>query len=364
MFREQSPVLRALLICACLIIILAGIKAASAIIVPFLLSVFIAIICNPLVSWLMRLKLPKSLAVFTVILLALTIGLSIAGLVGQSFNDFSLQMPTYKTKLSEELTWIVNKLAEFNIFINKEQLLSLFDPSIAMSMVAKMLSGLGGVMANLFLIILTVIFMLFEASSIPKKIHVALDDPTMKLQHIDRFLHSVNRYLAIKTVISLITGVIVTIMLWAFGVDYFLLWGVVAFLMNYIPNIGSIFAAVPAVLTALVVLGPAQAGFIGLGYILINTLMGNVIEPRYMGRGVGLSTLVVFLSLIFWGWLLGTVGMLLSVPLTMIVKIALEASDEGNWLATLLDSEEKHESNSAEAQEVDTTKDAKQEAIS
>jgi predicted PurR-regulated permease PerM len=129
-------------------------------------------------------------------------------------------------------------------------------------------------------------------------------------------------------------------MLWAFDLDFFLLWGVLAFLLNYIPNIGSIIAAVPAMSLAMLQLGIAEAGFIGLGFMVINMVMGNVVEPRYLGKGLGLSTLVVFLSLIFWGWLLGTVGMLLSVPLTMVIKIALESSQEGRWFAVLLSNDE------------------------
>ena len=178
--------------------------------------------------------------------------------------------------------------------------------------------------------------MLFEASSLPKKVHLALDDPHMRMRQVDRFLSSVNHYLAIKTLVSIGTGILVSTMLWMFGLDFFLLWGVLAFLLNYIPNIGSIIAAVPAMSLAILQLGPGAAGAIGLGYLVINTLMGNVVEPRYLGRGLGLSTLIVFLSLIFWGWLLGTVGMLLSVPLTMIIKIGLESSEEGKWLAVLL----------------------------
>jgi predicted PurR-regulated permease PerM len=203
-----------------------------------------------------------------------------------------------------------------------------------------MLSGLGSVMANLFLIIITVIFMLFESSSIPKKLHFALDDPQMRLNQIERFLTSVNNYLAIKTLVSIATGIVVSIMLWAFGLDSFLLWGVLAFLLNYIPNIGSIIAAVPAMLLAALQIGIPEAGFIGLGYIIINMVMGNIVEPRYLGKGLGLSTLVIFLSLIFWGWLLGSVGMLLSVPLTMIIKIGLETSKEGRWFAILLSGED------------------------
>lgn len=121
-----------------------------------------------------------------------------------------------------------------------------------------------------------------------------------------------------------------------FGIDYALLWGVLAFLLNFVPNIGSIIAAVPAVLLALIQLGPFSALMTAMGYLIANMVMGNIIEPRYMGKGLGLSTLVVFLSLVFWGWVLGPVGMLLSVPLTMLMKIALESSDETRWLAILM----------------------------
>ncbi len=325
-----------LFVMACLVILLAGIKAASPILVPFLLSLFLAIITNPIVSKLVELRIPRGIAVLFVLSLLVVVGLSLAGVVGQSFNDFSKSLPLYQEKLAGEFQWLVSKLALFDIEINQEQLTQYFDPGVAMQMVGNLLSGFGGVMANLFLIILTVVFMLFEAPEAGKKVHIALDDPKMKMQHIDRFLDSVNSYLAIKTVVSLGTAASVGVMLWVLGVDYVLLWSVLAFLFNFIPNIGSIIAAVPAVLLAVVVQSPAVAGIVAIGYVAINTVFGNVIEPKFMGRGLGLSTLVVFLSLIFWGWLLGTVGMLLSVPLTMIVKIALEANEDSRWLALLL----------------------------
>jgi len=239
------------------------------------------------------------------------LGVSLGGLVGQSVNDFSQQLPEYKAQLQEEFVWLVDLASQYNILIDRGQILSMFDPGKMVDVATNMLTGLGGVMANMFLIILTVVFMLFEGPALSKKIHMALADPDRKMEQIDRFLVSINSYLAIKTLVSLATGIIAAFYLWILDVDYFVLWGVLAFMFNYIPNIGSIIAA-------------------------INTVMGNIVEPKFMGKGLGLSTLVVFLSLIFWGWLLGTVGMLLSVPLTMIVKIALEASDEGRWVATLL----------------------------
>lgn len=336
----KTPVAtKALVVLASLVIVLAGIKAASAIMVPFLLSIFIAMACNPIINWASRYRIPRWLSVILVIMLIIIFGFMLAGLVGQSMNDFSENMPKYREQLQQEFAWAAGQLANLNIHIDKEQLVSYLDPGIAMSIGTNLLTGLGGVMTNFLLILLTVVFMLFEAESVPKKIHIALDDPAMKMQQIDRFLTSVKDYLAIKTVVSLGTGAVIGIWLYILGLDHFMLWAVLAFLLNYIPNIGSIIAALPAVLLAFVQLGPASAGLTALGYVVTNTVMGNVIEPRFMGRGLGLSTLVVFLSLIFWGWLLGTVGMLLSVPLTMIVKIALEANPRTLWLALLLDSD-------------------------
>lgn len=327
---------KVLIVLASMVIVLAGIKTASTIVVPFLLSIFIAMACTPIIQWASRYKVPKGLSILLVIFLIVIFGFMLAGLVGQSMNEFSAKMPLYKQQLTNQFLWAAEKLAAFNIVLDKQQLLSYLDPGIAMGMATNLLSGLSGVLTNFLLILLTVIFMLFEADSIPKKIHIALDDPQMKMRQIDKVLLSVKNYLVIKTVVSLFTGLVIGFWLYFLGLDHFLLWGVLAFLFNYIPNIGSIIAAVPAVLLAIVQLSLPEAGLVALGYVVVNTVMGNVIEPKYMGRGLGLSTLVVFLSLIFWGWLLGTVGMLLSVPLTMIVKIMLESRQDTLWLAQLL----------------------------
>ncbi|MCZ4338788.1 AI-2E family transporter [Shewanella colwelliana] len=335
-FDNQGMAFKGFAIMAFIVVILAGIKAASPIVVPFVLSAFVAVICNPVINWMTRMRVPRGLAVVLMMIFIVLMGLWLAQLVGSSINEFSRQLPQYRDQLVEQFAWILIKLEAFNISLSREQILAYFDPGVALSMTTNMLSSVGGVMANLFLIILTVVFMLSEATILPKKLHFALDDPDMRLKQIDKFLHSVNQYMVIKTLVSLGTGIIVGVVLAIIGVDYALLWGVVAFLFNYIPNIGSIIAAIPAVLLAFIQIGPAAAGGVGLLYLSTNMVMGNVIEPKYMGRGLGLSTLVVFLSLIFWGWLLGSVGMLLSVPLTMIVKIALESSKNGGWLAILL----------------------------
>lgn len=338
--NKPGGIVKALFVTAAIFIIFAGLKLAANILVPFLLSVFIAIICNPLIAKANKYKIPKGVSVILVIVIFVLIVLSVASLVGSSLNQLSHLLPEYRAQFKGQFSWVSEQLAHYNIKISNELLTEYFDPGAALGLAANMLSGLGNVMANFFLILITVVFMLFEASSLPLKFHFALDDPQMRQKQIDRFLSSVNHYIAIKTVVSIATGITVSTMLWAFGLDFYFLWGVLAFILNYIPNIGSIIAAVPAMSLAFLQLGAADAGFIGLGYMIINMVMGNVVEPRYLGKGLGLSTLVVFLSLIFWGWLLGTVGMLLSIPLTMIIKIALENSNEARWFSVLLSGDE------------------------
>lgn len=330
------PAASLMLFIATFVVVVAGIKAAEAIMVPFLLAAFTATIAATPVFWLHGRGVPIWLAVLLVILAMILATSAVGALVGASVNQFLDNLPGYQARLADMTTGTVNLLDRFGIDVSASAIANYFDPGMAMAMVGRTLSGFGGVLSNAFLILLTVIFILLEASSFPQKLRETLRDPQTQLPYFQRFTDTVNRYMAIKTTISLATGGLIAGFLAVLGVDFPLLWGIVAFLLNYIPNIGSIIAAVPAVLMALVQLGVGSAIVTALGFVGVNLLMGTFIEPRFMGRGLGLSTLVVFLSLVFWGWVLGPVGMLLSVPLTMTLKIALEANPDTRWLAVLL----------------------------
>lgn len=328
------------LYCIAIVISLAGIKMAAPIVVPFLLSLFVAIICNPAINFLVARKVPRGLAITLVITFIFSLFIVLGGVIGSSVNGFRAALPSYEAQLSIQLTWIIDWMASHHISLSMDEVRAYFDPSKIMGLVTTTLSGFSSVLGNVFLLLLTVIFMLSEGQGFAKKLHIAFDDAQKTDQNIDHFLSMVNRYMAIKTMVSLATGVIIGLVLWLMGIDFFVLWALLAFLLNYIPNIGSIIAAVPAVLLTFLQLGPVSASFVIALFFAVNTIMGSVIEPRFMGRSLGLSTLVVFLSLIFWGWLLGIVGMLLSVPLTMIFKIALENNEAGRWFAVLLSSDE------------------------
>lgn len=324
-----------LITAAALVVVIAGMQAATSLLVPFLLAAFIAIICLPPLNWLTRHNISAVIAVLMITLILLLFGGLVGAFVGASVADFSHNLPNYQARLNDQTSSLLAWLASFGLDLNSQLLRDNLDPSAAMGMAGKLLSGLGNALANTFLIVLTVIFLLIEATALPNKWAVmGKNAPTT--EGFGKFLASVNAYMAIKGWVSLATGLIISIWLTVLNVDYPLLWGLLAFLFNFVPNIGSIIAAIPAVLLALVQLGPGVALGAGAGYLAVNIIMGNVVEPRFMGKGVGLSTLVVFISLVFWGWVLGPVGMLLSVPLTMVIKLALETRQDTRWIAVLL----------------------------
>ena len=334
-----SNTVRVLLTAAAFVVVVAGMRAAEAIVVPFLLSIFIAIVSAPPLFWLERKGLPRWLAMLVVIGVIIAAGVGLTALVGTSIREFSRDLPVYKTRMNELAVPLFEWLGAWGVSVSAGDFAGYFKPGAAIQLAADLLNGFGGVLGNAFLIFLTVVFILFEATSFPRKFRAVTGDPGHALDKFAVFSGNVKRYLVIKTAASLGTGVAIGLWLAVLGVDYPVLWGVLAFLLNYVPNIGSIIAAAPAVLFVLVQLGPGAALWSAAGYLVVNVLVGSVIEPRFMGRGLGLSTLVVFLSLIFWGWALGLVGMFLSVPLTMMIKIALDSRPDTHWIAVLLGSE-------------------------
>ncbi len=329
-----SPASRTLLVAAAVVIIIAGLKQAAPLLVPFLLSVFISVISFPAMYKLQQKGLSQSLSLFIVIFIVFLCGAALVLLVGSSLDDFSRAVPAYQTKLSGQWSMLVAWLDNHGLSLSATMDAGL-NPGAAMGFVASLLKGFGNVLGNSFLIFLMVIFILVEAGGLAQK--MAVKNAQHGQPHISAmFVDKLRVYMSIKTLVSLLTGVLVAVFLWLMGVSYPLLWGVLAFMLNFVPNIGSIIAAVPAVILALLQIGPISAVTVAVVYIIINLVMGNVVEPRLMGKSLGLSMLVVFVSLVFWGWVLGPVGMLLSVPLTITAKLALDSKPETQWLGRLL----------------------------
>ena len=338
---HQNPIMHL----AALVVLLAGLKAASDIITPFLLAFFISIIGAYPLSWLKKKGVNEVLAVVIVIVFILLFLTIIGGVTGTSIAAFTQGLPTYVTKLQQlEIKW-AEQLGNFGIQLHSDNIMKSFDSGKVLSFTATVLNGVGNIMSTSVLILLTVFFILMEAGTLPAKIMLTSKNPQADYEKYHKVIYGVRHYLSIKTLTSLSTGIFIWISLSIIGVDFPILWGLIAFLMNYIPNIGSLLAAIPAILLALVQLGTYGAIWTTVVYVVINLVIGSIVEPRVMAKGLGLSTLVVFVSLVLWGWLLGIVGMFLSVPLTMIAKIYFEANPKTKWIAVYLSSEDdiKHE---------------------
>ena len=328
---------RVLYIIAALTIVIAGMRHATNIMVPMLLAIFISIICSYPLNKLRLRGISKNLSIVIVMFCALIIALLLTFILGTSIANFSEGMPLYQTKLEELLSHISVWLGRFGIDFDYTQWRQYFDPAVAFGFAESVLKSLRSTLTNAFLIGLTVIFILIEIPVIDaEKMAKRLTSPS----NSEIIIQKIQHYFGIKTMTSMVTGVAITIWLLIIGVDYPVLWGLVAFLLNFVPNIGSIIAAVPAVLLALLINGTTIAALTVLGYVVVNIVIGNVVEPRVMGQGLGLRMLVVFISLVFWGWVLGPIGMLLAVPLTMTLKIMLKRYEQTRPFALLLEGAE------------------------
>lgn len=337
----KANVLNWLVAAAAVVIIIAGVKAAQSLVIPFLVAAFLAVICTPALYWLKQKGVPGPLALMLVIAGVSLVLLFVIGVAGSSISDFIEKSDGYKLRLESQFNRVQSRLIEEG-WIDEQRSREFIENNInfgaAFTLFNRLLSSVGGLFNNALLVLLTLIFMLAEASGLPRKLVAITDGRQQLFKESSRVRDAIIHYMSLKTVVSLLTGALAAILVWALDVDYPVLWGLIAFFFNFVPNIGSVIAALPPVLLALIQVDLKCALLMALGYGAINITIGNVIEPRVMGKGLGLSTLVVFLSLVFWGWVLGPVGMLLSVPLTMIVKIALENFEQTRWLAVLLGS--------------------------
>ncbi len=318
------------------VVIALGIHMAQSVVSLLIMSLFAALIGTPPVRWLVRHRIPFTVAVAVVMFGLIGLLAMVGGVVAGSLSAFSEVLPFYQKRIQEQIIELRPWLAEKNIILSDSFLAQYFNPGVIMGAAVDAVKGLITAMSNVVLILVLVLFMLLESSRFPSKFRAAFDTPRMDFSVFTRFVDTVEQYLLIKTFISALTGILIFLWLSLIGVDSPVLWGFLAFLLNYVPNIGSSVAAVPAVLLAYIQLGVESALFAMAGYMTVNFILDNVIETKIMGSRLGLSDLVVFSSLILWGSLLGPMGMVLCIPLTMTLKFGCGLRKDLKWIALLL----------------------------
>lgn len=321
---------------AALFVVFAGLRLAADLVEPLLLALFLAVISYPIVRVLMAWRVPRALAVVLVLVFDVAVVVGVGALVAEVVADFQLRLPTYEARLrvvvDELLTW----LRTHGLRMDARRVTSLVEPGHVVSLAGVVLQSAMNVIGQLFLVLLVAAFLLLEAAVFGDKLRLILPDADEELPRLERAAIEIQKYLGVKTLSNLLTALLVGTISALFELDFPLLWAALAFTLNFVPNLGSILASVPPVAVALVLRGPAHAAAYAATYTALNLLVGNVLEPRILGRALGLSPLVVLLSMVFWGWMWGPIGALLSVPLTMSAKIALAHTTDLAWLDTLL----------------------------
>ncbi len=347
---DRQPGLRFLFTLAIGVVLIQGLRFGAPIVLPVALAAFLAVICLPIVLWLQHRGIPLLLAIpLTVLALACVFGLLI--LVGtQQIPELQKLLLAQGEAIEPVLDeWLLKVEDRFGLPEEggiRATVLGFTDISTLASLATGATTWALSVVSSIFLVFLLLAFALGEAAVFPRKLAAIVGDAVASNERLNAIVDEVQGYLVIKTLISLATGAVLGLWTWAMGLELPLLLGLIAFILNYVPTIGSVIASIPALALALIQVDAAGvfAGFdlqrtliVGLGYVAVNIILGNWLEPTLMGRRLGLSTMVVVLSLVFWGWLWGPIGAVLSVPLTMVVKIMLENTTDLKWVAVLLD---------------------------
>lgn len=321
---------------ASFVVIVAGIKLASEVVVIIFLAVFISSIFSSLLKFFQKRKIPKLLSYFFILFLVFFISLMFTYVINISLKDFLINLPIYEEKFRNIILNFVHIIQTYNIEIDKTKIIDSLNFGSFFGITTNVIGSISTFLSKFLLVIIGVAFILAESKSFQTKLKVIFKNNAKKLEHFNLFSYNIQKYFVVKTFTSFLTGFIITLMLYFFDVDYPILWGVIAMLFNFIPVVGSIIASIPAILLAFMNLDLTTTIWVIALYVIINISISNILEPKLMGRELGLSPLIIFFSLIFWGYILGIVGMFLAVPITMTLKIAFDSNKNTYWLGILM----------------------------
>lgn len=320
---------------AAMVVVGAGLVEMRSILAPFFFALLVALAGALPLQWLQNRRVPGPVAAMIVAgffgLLLFLLGL----VASASLQSLTESLPSYRTRIETLAVQTEANLSRRGIIVPTDAME--IDESVAVGVVANVLQSLARSFSSIATAIVILIFILLEAADYRVKFRAALSH-AMDVDRLERVAEDVQRYLFVKTLTSGLTGLLIGILCLIMGVEFAVLWGLTAFVLNYIPVVGSIIASFPALLLAMLTGSWVHVLALAIGYIVVNTAVSNFLEPTLMGRHLGLSPLVVFMGLVFWGWAWGPIGMFLSVPITMLGKILLENSEDLRWLATLMSS--------------------------
>src|SRR5829696_2690155 len=326
--------MRVMLGLAATVVVLVGMRLGAPILNPIFFAVIVALLFNPIYSWLGRHGIPKPLAL-VIMLVGLTILFSgLFFILGISITRFSADIATYTAQLNKQMAGIESQIKSSGI--TEAKIRDAVKPSDLTALVGSILGGVADFLSNLFLILIIVLFLLAEGPAMMNRLHASVGRNHPQTERLIVFGRNVVRQLGLRAIVNLITAAGVGVLLLALGVDFPVMWGILAFFLSFIPWIGLPIAVAPAVVLALAEHGIERALLVIAGVIVINVLAENLVSPMLMGRGLSLSPTFLFIGFIFWAFILGGPGAFLAAPLTIFVALMLGSFPGTRWLASLM----------------------------
>jgi len=335
-FQQQWPINQLFILLSTILVTLVIFRYAAALLVPFLIALAIAIVLSPLFRYLEARHIPRPISLILVAAFPLALLIFLGAYVSEEISELVANAQSMKAQFDASMAGISQRMAKIGISFTPEQISNILTHINVSSLIQRLAAHAGNQFSNLFLIFFIAAFILMETDCFFAKLQKVMADWGQNMDEIMEFLARIKSYFLLKVKTSLITGLWVALVLWYLDISYAVLWATLAFFLNFIPVIGSILAAIPPILVASLEQSWVTAVWVTAWYLVINTVIGNILEPKIMGKGLGLSALVIFLSMTFWGWMFGPAGMILSAPLTMGMQFLFSRYEETLWIAFIL----------------------------
>ena len=331
---RQSSFLRVMLVLAATVVVLVGVRLSAPVLNPILFAVVLSLLVSPVYAWLLRRGLPTGLALVLVLVGLTIVFVGLFFLLGASISRFSERIGFYASQLNGELgdlDALLERLGLANV-----DLRDAVNSSALVGAIGVVLSGVSGFLSSLFLILMIMLFLLSEGPAMMNRLRASVHKDNPQVARLTAVGQGVVLQFGLRAIVNLVTGAGITVMLFLLGVDFPVLWGVLTFFLSFVPYVGLVIATAPAVLLALAESGFAWAILVIAGVVVVNILAENVLSPVLMGRGLNISPTIVFLSFIFWAWLLGGPGAFLALPITLFVAVMFDTFPGTRWLARII----------------------------
>ena len=335
LIMQQPSIIKPLLILAGAVIVLAGMYFAASLITPILLAVFFATLLSPIHRWLKQ-RIPTGVALLLTMGVFVLVAIFLAWLIGTSLTTLTASLDGYSDQFGQRQAELAAQSGELSQTSIVKQFLSALDPAVLLNALGVFLSAIASLFKSGLLILIVTIFALAEGTQFKKRMVSAFGQDHFMPKNVNSLASMMINYFGLRAIVNLVTAAATGITLWLFGIPNAGLWTVLIFFLSFIPYIGAFFAMIPPLILAYAQGGLGLVIIIGLLSVIINSVTENLVAPLVMGKGLSISPTVVFLSFIFWMFILGGPGAFIAMPLTLGLILFMRVFEETRGLAEML----------------------------